>query len=67
MTATAILDLKQRLSKLSDADRRMVAAYLLRLKHESPAGRREATRTMREMDAGEKVRLKDLANRLGHA
>ncbi len=67
MTATAILDLKQRLSKLSDADRRMVAAYLLRLKHESAAGRREATRTMREMDAGKKVRLKDLANRLGHA
>ena len=35
MTATAILDIKQRLSKLSDADRRMVSAYLLRLKHES--------------------------------
>jgi hypothetical protein len=67
MTATAILDLKQRLSKLSDADRRMVSAYLLRLKHESPSGRREATRTMREMDAGKKVRLKDLAKQLGHA
>ena len=67
MTATAILDLKQRLSKLSDADRRMVSAYLLRLKHESPSGRREATRTMREMDAGKKIRLKDLAKQLGHA
>jgi len=67
MTATAILDIKQRLSKLSDADRRMVSAYLLRLKHESPAGRREATRTMREMDAGKKVGLKDLAKQLGHA
>jgi hypothetical protein len=67
MTATAILDIKQRLSKLSDADRRMVSAYLLRLKHESPAGRREVTRTMREMDAGKKVRLKDLAKQLGHA
>ena len=67
MTATAILDIKQRLSKLSGADRRMVSAYLLRLKYESAAGRREATRTMREMDAGKKVRLKDLAKRLGHA
>jgi hypothetical protein len=67
MTATAILDIKQRLSKLSDADRRMVSAYLLRLKHESPAGRREATRTMREMDAGKKVRLKDLAKQLARA
>ena len=67
MTATAILDIKQRLSKLSGADRRMVSAYLLRLKHESPAGRRESTRTMREMDAGKKVRLKDLAKQLGHA
>ncbi len=67
MTATAILDLKQRLSKLSDSDRRMVSAYLLRLKHESPAGRREATRTMREMDAGKKIRLKDLEKQLSHA
>jgi hypothetical protein len=64
MTATAILDLKQRLSKLSESDRRMAAAYLLRLKHESPAGRRETSRVMREMDAGKKVRLKDLAARL---
>ena len=62
MTTTAILDLKQRLSKLSPADRRMAAAYLLRLKHESPAGKREATRTMREMDTGKKVPLRDLAS-----
>jgi hypothetical protein len=61
VTATAILDLKQRLSKLSESDRRMASAYLLRLKHESPAGRRETSRIMREMDAGKKVRLKDLA------
>lgn len=67
MTALAILDLKQRLAKLSEADRRLAAAYLLRLKHESPAGRREAARTMKEMDDGKKVRLKDLATQLGHA
>ena len=67
MTASAILDLKQRLSKLSEADRRMAAAYLLRMKHESPAGRRDVTRTMKEMDAGKKIRLRDLAKQLGHA
>lgn len=67
MTATAILGLKQQLSKLSEADRRMVAGYLLRLKHESPAGRRETSRTMKAMDEGKKVRLKDLAKQMGHA
>ena len=66
MTATAILDLKQRLSKLSVSGRKMAAAYLLRLKHESPAGRRETSRIMREMDAGKKVRLTDLAKQLRH-
>ena len=67
MTATAMLDLKQRLSKLSEADRRLISAYLLRMKHESAAGRRELSRTMQEMDEGKKVRLKDLAAQLGHA
>jgi len=67
MTATAVLDLKQRLSRLSEGDRKMAAAYLLRLKHESPAGRRETSRAMREMDAGKKVRLSDLKRQLSHA
>ena len=67
MTAIAVLDLKQRLSKLSEGDRKMAAAYLLRLKHESPSGRRETTRTMKEMDAGKKIRLSDLKRQLSHA
>jgi len=66
MTASAVLDLKQRLFKLSEADRRMAAAYLLRLKNESPAGRRESTRAMRDMDGGKKILLRDLAKQLGH-
>jgi len=61
-----MLDLKQRLSKLSEADRQMAAAYLLGLKDESPAGRKEAARVMREMDQGKKIRLTDLAKQLGH-
>jgi len=67
MTAMAMLDLKQRLARLTEADRRAAAAYLLRLKHESPAGRRETSRLMREMDAGKKTRLCDLAKRMSHA
>jgi hypothetical protein len=66
MTATAVLELKQRLSKLSEGDRKMAAAYLLRLKHESVSGRRETSRTMKEMDAGKKVRLSDLKRQLSH-
>ena len=67
VTAEAMLDLKQRLAKLSEADRQTIAAYLLRLKDESPAGRREMSRVMREMDQGKKIRLSDLAKQLGHA
>ena len=66
MTAEAMLDLKQRLAKLSESDRQMAAAYLLRLKDESPAGRKEAARVMKEMDRGKKTRLTDLAKQLGH-
>ena len=66
MTAVAMLDLKQRLAKLSEADRQTAAAYLLRLKHESPAGRKETSRTMRAMDRKQKTKLTDLARQLGH-
>lgn len=65
MTAAATLELKQSLSKLSEAERQMAAAYLLRLKHESPAGRRETAKAMKEMDAGKKVKLSDLITKLG--
>jgi len=67
MTATAMLDLKQRLGRLSEKERREMAAYLLRLKQESPAWKNEMSRRMREMDKGRKVRLTDLAKQLGHA
>ena len=67
MTATAALDLKQRLVKLSEPERREVSAFLLRIKRESPAGKKEMSRRMREMDRGKKTRLSDLAKQLGHA
>jgi hypothetical protein len=66
MTATAELDLKQRLARLSMRDRREVSAYLLRLKHESVAGRREISRVMRAMDSGSKTPLNELAHKIGN-
>lgn len=57
MTATAELDLKQRLAKLSERDRLAMSAYLLRLKHSSKNGRREISKLMKEMDTGKKTIL----------
>ena len=66
MTASIELDLKQRLARLSERDRRAMSAYLLRLKHESKSGRRHISRLMSEMDAGKKTLLSQLATDLGH-
>jgi len=66
MTASTMLDLKQRLARLSESERQAATAYLLRLRHESPSGRRETSHLMREMDAGKKTRLRDLSKRSRH-
>ncbi len=66
MTATVELSLKQQLARLSEKDRRAISAYLLRLKHESPTGRKALTRVMDDMDAGKKTSLKGLVAKLGH-
>jgi len=57
MSATAMLQLKQQLSRLSDKDRQEVAAFLHRLKQESPAWKKEMAGRMAEMDAGRKFRI----------
>ncbi len=63
MSATAMLQLKQHLSQLTERERQEVTAYLHRLKQESPAWQKEMTRRMSEMDAGKKFRLpKQLAS-----
>lgn len=67
MTASSELDLKQRLARLSERDRRAMSAYLLRLKHESKSGRQGISRLMKEMDAGKKTTLSKLAADPGHA
>jgi len=67
MTASTELDLKQRLARLSEAERRAMSAYLLRLKHQSKSGRQNISKLMKEMDAGKKTGLSKLAADLGHA
>jgi hypothetical protein len=66
MTASGELDLKQRLAQLSERERLAMSAYLLRLKHQSKSGRMGISKIMKEMDAGKKTKLSDLATNLGH-
>jgi len=66
MTVSIELDLKQRLARLSERDRRDMSAYLLRLKHQSKSGRQGISKLMKEMDAGRKTSLSKLATDLGH-
>jgi hypothetical protein len=60
MTASSELDLKQRLAKLSERERRDMSAYLLRLKHQSKSGRAGVSKLMKDMDAGKKTKLSQL-------
>ncbi|HBJ85515.1 MAG TPA: hypothetical protein DDZ88_16880 [Verrucomicrobiales bacterium] len=57
MNTAAMLQLKQQLVRLSVKQRQEVAAFLHRLKQETPAWRREMSRRMTKMDAGQKFRL----------
>ena len=57
MSAAAMLQLKQSLSKMTEKERQEVSAFLHRLKQESPAWQKEMARRMSEMDSGKKFRL----------
>ncbi len=60
MEAAVELEIKQKLSQMSDTDLRSISAYMLRLRHSSEASKKERSRIMDEMDAGQKTRLSDL-------
>ena len=64
MTATAMLGLKQQISRLTKRERRELNAYMIRLRHETPQWRKMISQRMREMDAGKKVSLTELERRL---
>ena len=67
MSATSFLQLKQQLSRLSDRERVEVAAYLHRLKQQTPAWKKEMTRRMEEMERGGKFKLSARVARPRHA
>jgi len=57
MSAAALLELKQQLSKLTEKERQEASAFLHRLKQDTPAWKKEMDRRMAEMDSGKKFRL----------
>lgn len=67
MTATALLDLKQRLARLSEAQRRDVSAFLIRKGQETPAWKRATAKRLDEMASGKQISVAQLRRQLGHA
>ena len=61
MDALVELEIKQKLSQLSDKELRSISAYLLRLRHSTDEAKQKRTRIMNEMDQGQKTRLSDHA------
>jgi hypothetical protein len=66
MTAVALLDLKQRLARLSEKERRQTSAFLIRLGQESPAWKKETAQRLQAMAAGKKISVARLRKQLGH-
>jgi hypothetical protein len=67
MSDEGMLKVKQAIARMNEAQSVELASYLLKLRHEGSAWRKEAGKAMRAMDRGEKVSLKDLSKWLGHA
>ncbi len=55
-----MLQLKQEISKLTRKERRELNAYMIRLRHETPAWKKTVSARMRAMDAGKKISLDEL-------
>ena len=56
----SILELKQQVSRLSQRERRELQAYLVRLKHDTPASKRATAKAIREMKKGKFTTLEEL-------
>lgn len=63
MSTTALLQMKQQLSVMPEKQRQEIAAYIHRLKQNSPAWQKEMGRRMKDMDAGKKFKLPKTAVR----
>ena len=67
MSATALLDLKQRHARPSEAQRRDASAFLIRHGQETPAWKKETAKRLDEMASGKQVSVAQLRKQLGHA
>lgn len=59
----SVLELKQRISRLSLRERKEIQLYLLRLKRTTPAWRKATAKRIREMQAGKFTTLEELEAR----
>ncbi|MBI5766512.1 MAG: hypothetical protein HZA93_01865 [Verrucomicrobia bacterium] len=59
----SLLELKQRISRLSQRERSELQAYLIRLRHGTPAWKRATARRIREMKAGKFTTIEELEAR----
>jgi hypothetical protein len=66
MGATAFLELKQKLTRITEAQRRDLSAFLIRRGQERPVWKRETARRLAEMAGGRQVSVAELRGRLGH-
>lgn len=60
----SILEVKQRISRMSQRERQEIQLYLLRLKRETPAWKRATARKIRAMQAGKFTTIDQLEARL---
>ena len=63
----SILELKEAASKLSKREREELHAFLIQLSHNTPAWKRKAARTIREMQAGKRVSAEAIRARIARA
>jgi hypothetical protein len=67
MSDAELLSLKQQLTKLSEAERREVSAFIVRLGQESKEWKEETARRLDAMGAGKRTRLSDLKDQINDA
>jgi hypothetical protein len=60
----SLLELKQKVSRLSQRERQELQLYLLRLKRDTPAWKRATAKRIREMQAGKFTTLEELEARI---
>ena len=62
MTATAFVELKQKLTKLSENERRQMSAFLIRLRQETPLGKKQPRGACRKWPPAKKSAYPPCAN-----